>query len=103
MVHLMVTYTVRPENVATVEAVIGELLRIVDADPDVIDYDVFQRTDDQFSFVHVMSFLDEAAEDRHQNSQAVRTFTQQLYPLCAVEPIFTGLVLIESRNKTPEV
>jgi quinol monooxygenase YgiN len=39
-------------------------------------------------FLHLMSFVDADAEQAHATSDAVRAFTETLYPLCVEPPAF---------------
>jgi quinol monooxygenase YgiN len=45
-------------------------------------YESWQGADRPGEFLHFMEFLDEAAEQAHQSSDAVKKFTGVLYPLC---------------------
>jgi quinol monooxygenase YgiN len=45
-------------------------------------YRSFRDRDDPTRFVHWMVFADENAERVHGSSDAVRRFTDELYPLC---------------------
>ena len=48
-------------------------------------------------FVHVMIFQDEEAQLQHRNSAYVKEFTQKLYPICVVTPVFTEMNHILSK------
>ncbi len=45
-----------------------------------ISYTAFQEPDDPTNFLHYFVFEDDAARDRHSNSDAVNKFTSVLYP-----------------------
>ncbi len=55
-----------------------------------------QDAEDKTRFLHVMIFKDEAAENVHRNSGAVRRFTEALYPGLAEPVTFTAFSPIAS-------
>lgn len=94
MKHLMVRYRVRKEKLSEAEHTIRDFIGAVRQEPGTYVYEAF-REPDGVSFVHIMSFQDEQAERIHRGAKHTKAFTEQLYPLCEHEPMFTELRLIE--------
>lgn len=46
-------------------------------------------------FLHLMAFAEVGAETAHATSDAVRSFTGVLYPLCTEEPAFEDWEIVE--------
>jgi quinol monooxygenase YgiN len=70
-----------PESLDIVEAAIAEFVAAVrENEPGTLIYLSVQSKDDPTRFMHYMEFEDNAAEELHQNSAAVRRFVDILYP-----------------------
>ena len=80
-IHMTAEYRVRPESVdvclAAIRALVDDIAR---NEPHTRHYVVWQDERDPVHFMHHFVFEDEAAEQRHRASEAVRTFTSVLYP-----------------------
>jgi len=63
-------------------------------------YSSLQQMDDPTQFVHYFIFKDEAARDVHANSQAVKRFTDILYPRLVAPVGFTEYSLLTSTQST---
>ena len=73
-------FVVRDDALADCEKVIHEFVEYVrDNEPDTLLYTSLQEKDQPNHFLHYFVFRDEAARDRHANSQAVKHFTGVLY------------------------
>ena len=57
-------------------------------EPGTLRYESWRSLVDPLAFEHQMEFADQAAEDVHGSSDAVRAFTSVLYSLCEQEPTF---------------
>ncbi len=87
MKHVFVPYKVKPDAVETVKVIIGKFIsEIKKNEPGTLFYRSFQEEEDPTSFVHIMAFSNEEAENLHKESAYCRGFTDVLYPLCAVMP-----------------
>ena len=75
---------------------------VVDAvkknEPGTLVYEAFQEVDGD-SFVHIMTFKDDKAEQVHGSSDYVKKFVRLLYPYCDEEPVFTKLQLVRSNKR----
>ena len=92
----MARFTVRPEHVERARRLVADLVAEVrQHEPATRVYESFQLWDTS-SFVHVMTFADEAAEQRHRTAPYTRRFVDALYPLCETAPVFSTLSLIAS-------
>ncbi|HOP06220.1 MAG TPA: antibiotic biosynthesis monooxygenase [candidate division Zixibacteria bacterium] len=99
MVHVMATFIVKPNKLAEVREAIGRFIDAVrDNEPDCLLYESFQGEDDN-SFVHLMSFEDEAAEARHNQTLHTRQFHELLEAVCNQGPIFAHLKLLRTTER----
>ena len=69
------------------EAIARFVVAVREHEPGTLTYRAFERPGGRF--LHLMTFEDEAAEDRHRRTEHVREFVDVLYPLCSREPVFT--------------
>jgi quinol monooxygenase YgiN len=58
------------------------------SEPGTLRYESWRNLDRPNEFVHLMEFADEDAERLHASSDAVRAFTDVLYPRCSEGPTF---------------
>jgi len=65
-------------------------------EPDTLLYSSLQEKEDRNHFLHYLIFKDEAAHDRHANSEAVKIFTDVLYPNLVAPVEFTECELFAS-------
>jgi len=80
-IHMTAEYRVRPDAVDACLAALRGLLEAVGRDePGTRHYVAWQDERDPVHFVHHFVFEDEAAEQRHRASEAVKKFTSTLYP-----------------------
>ena len=95
MIFKMARYTVRPEKVEEVKnAIEGFVAGIKENEPSTF-YETYQEANGP-SFVHLMCFESEEAEDAHRNAPHTNTFVDLLYSSCENPPIFTNLSLLGS-------
>lgn len=57
-------------------------------EPGTLRYESWRSVEHPNEFLHVIEFADEAAEQAHGSSDAVRAFTDVLYPTCEEPPRF---------------
>ena len=80
-VHMTAEYRLRPGSVERCLAAIREFVDSVARDePGTRHYVAWQDERDPVHFLHHFVFEDEAAEQRHRATEAVRRFTAVLYP-----------------------
>lgn len=96
MIQRIATFRVRPETVAEAIAAIETFVAAVaQRESGTLDYSSYRFTDaDGTEFVHMMSFVDTEARDRHKTSSHVEEFVGRLYPLCIEEPRFRDIELV---------
>lgn len=88
----------RERNREDFEAAIGEFLGAIRRTEPDTEYRAFRESNGQ-GYVHVMSFPDQAGEERHRSSPWTERFAEKLYPKCDAEPVFTEIEEIESFRK----
>jgi quinol monooxygenase YgiN len=94
-------FRIKPEAQAQVEQAIREFVAYVQStEPDTLAYTALQESADALSFLHVFSFRDAAARERHSSSPGVRRFTEVLYPECVTPPVFTEYEAVASTWRT---
>ena len=98
-IHMTAEYRVRPGSVDTCLAAVREFVGAVARDePGTRHYVAWQDERDPVHFLHHFVFEDEAAEQRHRASEAVKTFTSILYPETVSGVHFTRYHEVASRH-----
>ncbi len=64
-------------------------------EPGTSRYESWRSLDRPTEFLHLMSFVDAEAERAHASSDAVKTFTDVLYPRCEEGPTFERWECVE--------
>ncbi len=96
-IHKTAKYTVQPDKLDECLAAINDFIDYIKAnEPGTLQYTSYQQTEDPNSFVHFMSFEDDAAEQAHGSSEGVATFTGALYPRLVGEVEFTEYRVVTS-------
>ena len=96
-VHQTARFQVQEQHLAECIAAIEEFVAYVrDNEADTLLYTSLQQKDDPTQFIHYFIFKDEAARDIHANSEAVKRFTDILYPRLVVTVEFTEYSLLTS-------
>lgn len=98
MKFTMARYTVKPEKLKEVKKAIAEVTGEIRRHEPRTLYLVF-REESATSFIHLMSFENEAAERKHSQSRYVDRFVKKLYPSCVGKPVFTEFDLLASTKK----
>jgi quinol monooxygenase YgiN len=99
-IHQTARFKVRPESRAKCEQAIREFVDYIKAnEPDTLLYTAMQENEDATSFLHYFIFKDEAAQERHANSDGVKQFTAVLYPEC-LEPVEFKMFKIVASTST---
>lgn len=81
-------FIVNDEQIETALRAIRTFVVHARSEPGTLRYDSFRSAERPAEFLHVMSFADEDAERAHGSSDAVKAFTDVLYPTCLEEPTF---------------
>lgn len=99
-IYMTARFTVKPESVDICRAAIEEFVdHITRNEPDTRMYISVQQAEDETSFLHFFAFENEAAEEHHANSEAVKKFTDALYPQCVEPVVFTSYWLVASTEE----
>ena len=94
----MARYTVKQEKLKVVKKAIAEVVaQIRQHEPRTL-YLVF-REESTSTFVHLMSFENDAAERRHAQSRYIDHFVKKLYPNCLGKPTFAEFDLLGTTKK----
>ena len=90
-------FTTKPESRAKVEQAIREFIAYIQAnEPQTLRYTSLQDKTDPHTFLHFFIFADEAAREKHANSEGVQRFTAVLYPECIAPVEFTEYAVVAS-------
>ncbi len=96
-IYMTARFRVRPEAVEKCRQAIGQFLKYIrDSEPKTRSYIAMQDSKDATSFLHFFIFEDEAARDVHRKSDAVKRFTDVLYPETVAGVEFTQHILLAS-------
>jgi len=88
MKHVMISFSVKPEELDKVKAIIGEFISAIHKyETDTLMYKSFQNSTNPTRFIHIMTFKDDEAMDYHRQTKHCREFVDRLYPLCAELPV----------------
>jgi quinol monooxygenase YgiN len=98
MKYVMAKYTVKQEKLKEVKRAIAEVVAEIRRHEPRTFYAVF-REERQPTFLHLMSFENEAAERKHAQSRYIDRFVKRLYPHCAGKPVFVELKLAGSSRR----
>ena len=91
MKHRTARFRVAREHVAAAREAIATFVAGITAhEPGTLRYESFVEPDG-VTFLHVMTFVDDAAEAAHRATPHVAAFVARLYPLCEVRPEFVEL------------
>src|ERR1051325_2123627 len=100
-IHMIAEYHVRPETIDDCLAAIRTFVTaIATEETGTRHYVAWQDERDPVHFVHHFVFEDEAAEQRHRESEAVKAFTSVLYPATVNGVHFTRYREIASNHRT---
>ena len=89
MIHKIIRFKVHEYAIEMVIKEITEYLKIVRANEPETNY-VSYQLDDKVSFLHVISFPDDDAENAHRFATYTAEFVEQLYPRCQEDPVFAS-------------
>ena len=90
-------FRIRPDALPAWQSAIEDFLAYIRAnEPGTLHYISLQEQDDPTSFVHYLVFRDEVARQMHAKSDAVKRFTDVLYPETVAPVEFTEYVVVAS-------
>jgi len=95
MEHLFVSFKVNRDHIEEAKKIITKFIdQIKNKEPGTLFYRCYQEKSDETSFIHVMTFQNEDAEEAHRHTEYVKSFVNELYPMCEKELEFSELNLI---------
>lgn len=96
-IHQTAYFVVRDDALAICEQAIREFIDYVrENEPDTLMYTSFREKEFHNHFLHYFIFRDETARDLHANSEAVKHFTEILYPHLVANVEFTEYTIFGS-------
>jgi quinol monooxygenase YgiN len=92
-IHQTAYFVVRDDSLEICKKAILEFVEHVRVnEPDTLLYVSLQEKENSYSFLHYFIFRDENARDLHANSEAVKRFTNTLYPNLIAPVEFTEYI-----------
>ena len=91
-------FRVRASGAAAAEKAIIAFVSKVADEPGTLRYESFREADG-VSYVHLMGFADEVAEEAHKKTDHVKQFVADLYPKCEAPPVFVDLKMISGAGR----
>jgi quinol monooxygenase YgiN len=97
MIGKIARYVVKESEIDEVKLAVEEFVGAIKSnEPDTV-YHAYQA-DGDITFVHVMTFSDEDAEERHRTAPYTNSFVDLLYPRCEETPVFSDLMLVSTTD-----
>ena len=97
----MIRYTVKPESVADNEHLVRQVYEgLRAAKPAGLRY-ATMRLDDGVSFVHLVSYANDAANQALTSLPAFKAFTAGIRERCATPPVTTDLQIVGAYGGLP--
>jgi quinol monooxygenase YgiN len=94
MIRLMAEFRIKEGTSGVVQTAIKEFVAAVhQAEPET-EYTSY-RVGASDRFIHLMAFVDQDAQQRHQDAEYTSHFVEILYPKCSQLPEFTPLDIVE--------
>ena len=98
MISIIAQYRVKKDKLEIVKHAINDFVNAIkENEPGTLVYEAFQMPD-KVSFIHFMSFKDETAQKKHEETKYLKKFVDILYPNCEQTPEFTNVDLIKSNR-----
>lgn len=99
-IYMTAQFSVKPESVEICKQAIAEFVdHVTRNEPNTRLYVSLEEAENAASFLNFFIFEDEAAEEKHANSDAVKKFTSVLYPECLSPVKFTAYRLVASTEE----
>ena len=98
MKHRLARFKVRAAEVSRAEKAIITFVAKVSDEPGTLRYESFREADG-VSYVHLMAFADDAAEQAHRETDHVKRFAAELSPRCDQQPVFNDLKMISGAGR----
>lgn len=93
MIRLMAEYRIKEGTLDVVQTAIKKFVAAIHESEPETEYTPYQVGDSD-RYIHLMAFVDEAAQGRHQQADYTSQFVDVLYPNCSELPTFAPLEII---------
>jgi quinol monooxygenase YgiN len=91
-------FRVRPAEAAAAEkAIIAFVAKVAD-EPGTLRYESFREADG-VSYLHLVGFADDAAQEAHERTEHLRRFVAELGLKCEVQPVFADLKMVSGAGR----
>jgi quinol monooxygenase YgiN len=91
-------FRARAAEVAAVEkAIIAFVAKVAD-EPGTLRYESFRQADG-VSYLHLMSFADDAAQQAHEQTEHAKAFLAELRARCDGQPAFADLRMVSGAGR----
>lgn len=98
MIYQTARFQVKPDTLAICQQAIHDFIKYIRAnEPATLVYVSLAEQGAPTKFLHVFIFADQAARDRHANSDGVKKFTSILYPNCVAPVEFTEYTFVAAK------
>jgi quinol monooxygenase YgiN len=91
MIAKLARYRIKADKQDEMVAVLEEFVKTVkENEPNTLRYTAY-RLEDGVSFIHIMYFKDEEAEQHHNSTSYLKKFAEILNPNCEQQPEFVTI------------
>src|SRR5206468_10598301 len=98
MRHRSARFRVRASEAAAAEkAIIAFVAKVAD-EPGTLRYESFREADG-VSYLHLVGFADDQAQEAHERTEHIRRFVAELGPKCEVQPVFADLNMVSGAGR----
>jgi quinol monooxygenase YgiN len=98
MKYRIMRFRIRRSELAAAEKAIVEFVSKVSDEPGTLRYESFREADG-VSYVHLMAFADDKAEEAHEKTEHGKKFAAALSQKCEAQPAFTDLKMISGAGR----
>lgn len=98
MKSYILEYKLRLGYFEQAEALIREFIEQVQNEEGTLLYTPFQYKEEKTKLIHVITFVNEAAEEKHKSADYTIRFFEELNKLCLAEPKYTEIEYINQDN-----
>jgi len=94
MIRLMAEFRIKEGALGVVQSAIKEFVAAVHETEPETEYTSYQVAASD-RFIHILAFVDQDTQQRHQNADYTARFVEVLYPNCSQLPEFTPIEIVD--------
>jgi quinol monooxygenase YgiN len=94
MIRLIAQYRIKEGAFDKVQKAVKKFVSAVNIQEPETEYVAYNLSNSN-EFLHIMSFQNESAQQKHQNAAYTLEFVKALYPNCVDKPKFTLIDIVE--------